>query len=67
MGDDTWRMRALIPSKKSKAAPVIIHTRAILASNAKAYPVAMQPDIRLQQVIALGMFLIIGFDISCLL
>lgn len=46
---------------------MIIQISAVLASSMKAYPVAMQPEMRLQQVMALGMFLIIELGICYLL
>ncbi len=54
IGDETCSKRALIPSKKSKVAPMIIHNKAISGFPPKANDVAMQPDIRLQHVIVLG-------------
>lgn len=58
MGEDTLRKRADMPSKKSNVAPARIHIKAILASPVKTRQVAMQPEMRLQQVSALGMFLL---------
>ncbi len=58
MGDDTFRKRADMPSKKSNVAPTSMHIKAILASPVKTKQVAMQPEMRLLHVSALGMFLL---------
>ena len=43
---------------------MIIHSKARCVSPMNALNVAMQPDMRLQQVIVLGMFLVIMFAIG---
>ena len=43
-----------MPSKKSKTAPIIIHSNATFISPVKANAVAMQPEIKLQHVMLLG-------------
>ena len=63
IGDETCSKRALMPSKKSKTAPMIIHNSAISGFPPKANDVAMQPEMRLQQVIVFGIcFLILIFS-----
>ena len=52
--EDTWSRRAVIPSKKSKTAPMIMKSNAVVKSPWKAKYVAMQPEMRLQQVIVFG-------------
>ena len=54
MGDETWSRRATMPSKKSKTAPRMTKAKASVVSPVKAKDVAMQPEIRLQHVILLG-------------
>ena len=54
MGELTLSSRALMPSKKSNTAPTIIMMSARLKLLLKANHVAMQPEMRLQQVMALG-------------
>ena len=54
IGELTFSKRAAIPSKKSNTAPIIINSNATSILPAKAKPIAMQPEIRLQQVILLG-------------
>lgn len=63
MGDDTCRSRAAIPSKKSNMAPMTIHSNdhSNMPRNAKC--VAMQPEMRLQQVMLLGICLMIDMTI----
>jgi hypothetical protein len=58
IGELTPRSRALIPSKKSNVAPMIIQVKDISAFPPKAKAVAMQPEMRLQHVIVLGMCLL---------
>ena len=59
MGDDTFNRRADIPSKKSNTAPITIQQSANLASPMKANVVAIHPEMRLQQVILLGICFLI--------
>ena len=54
MGDETLSSRATNPSKKSKIAPIIMKIKASSKSPLSEKAVAMQPEIRLQQVSALG-------------
>ena len=54
IGDDTWSSRALMPSKKSKAAPITIHRSAMSTLPEKAWNVAIHPAMRLQDVSVLG-------------
>ena len=63
MGEETPNSLALIPSKKSNTAPMTIHSRASSGLFTKANDVAMQPEMRLQQVIELGMFRAMKFAI----
>ena len=68
IGELTFNNRADIPSKKSNTAPMIIHVNDISILPLKAYAMAIQPDIRLQQVIVLGMcFLIAIFKVYLLI
>lgn len=59
IGDETCSRRALMPSKKSNTAPMIIHNNAIFGFPPKANDVAMQPETRLQQVIVFGICFLI--------
>ena len=54
IGDDTISSLADIPSKKSKAAPITIHRSAVSNCPWKAKDVAMHPEMRLQEVMVLG-------------
>ena len=54
-------MRALIPSKKSNTAPMMMNKKAMLIWPPRAKTVATQPEIRLQQVRVLGMCFFIIF------
>ena len=64
IGDDTCSNLAEKPSKKSKRAPMMIKTKANTKSASKANLVANAPEMRLQQVIELGIFLISRFAIA---
>ena len=55
MGEAAWRRRAARPSRKSNPTAMKMNVAAIGYAPLKAAIVAMQPQIRLQQVRALGM------------
>lgn len=63
MGEETPSKRALMPSKKSNTAPIMIHVSAQRGEPPKAQAVAMQPETRLLQVRVLGMCFVIEFAI----
>ena len=65
MGEDTLSRRAVNPSKKSNTAPIIINRKAMRGLASKANFTAMQPEMRLQQVMPLGRDLNIDAAIVC--
>lgn len=63
IGEETCSNRALMPSKKSNIAPMIMKSNARSMSPVKAKDVAIQPEKRLQQVMELGMWRVMKFAI----
>jgi hypothetical protein len=57
MGELTFKARAVSPSKKSNTAPAMMNAKANEYMPSRAYMVATQPEMRLQQVMELGMCL----------
>ena len=63
-GPDTLNKRANMPSKKSNTAPSIMKEMAKVKFSLKAMTLAIQPENKLQQVTALGMWRVIQFAIG---
>ena len=63
IGDEMCNALALMPSKKSNPAPMIIQSNARSGLAKKAKQVAMQPDMRLHHVRILGKLISFVFSI----